>query len=688
MKNFKNLKEFLKSKIVKTSIACLLLTSVVGSMIPIHSYARTEDGYYEWTDFVSAGSIEGYNEIIDDYNKLYTYSYFQEYDQIGRPAKDACCISDISRYMTADYTSIIINGSVTKEEILAYINKYDRVLKENKNPFYASQVYSLISFWQYKAFFEDCRKNCKNEYFLSGLIDFIYLEGDDAFASYDFKFDKDNYYYVAAYNFIATGSLPSEYDHSLEFASYIGSWPKDSDGNYISVESPNFPDYETLYNNTKAYASEIKAYLVPQAYVGISTGDYSLKKTREEWMYDVTNFNSMDGDDHKLNVFYNNSLREYFCVMDTNLADWPAIDEEEEETTTEKETTTKEETTTQEETTTEEETTVSDNEKEVSASVSYKTHVQKIGWQSFVENGRLSGTEEQQKRLEAIQIHLVDLENISGGIRYKTHVQKNGWQPWVENGASSGTTGSGLRLEAIKIELTGDIADVYDIYYNTHIEKIGWSGWAKNGETSGSAGYGLRLEAIHIKLVKKDANGNSTAPTTIDDFACFDYYNTPVVSYRTHVQKTGWQSWVRNNKTSGTVGKGLRLEAIQIKITDNKGTSGGITYSTHVEKKGWMSWVNNGVLSGTSGKGLRLEAIDMKLTGDLANQYSILYRVHAQHFGWMGWAKDGANAGTSGYGYRLEGIQIVIIDKSKTRSDLTIYPVKIQRNSNPRFSEK
>ena len=70
MKNFKNLKEFLKSKIVKTSIACLLLTSVVGSMIPIHSYANTEDGYYEWTDFVSAGSIEGYNEIVDDYNKL------------------------------------------------------------------------------------------------------------------------------------------------------------------------------------------------------------------------------------------------------------------------------------------------------------------------------------------------------------------------------------------------------------------------------------------------------------------------------------------------------------------------------------------------------------------------------------------------------------------------------------------
>ena len=356
----------------------------------------------------------------------------------------------------------------------------------------------------------------------------------------------------------------------------------------------------------------------------------------------------------------------------------------EEETTTviEEETTsvTEEETTSvteEETTTTEEETTVSNDEeeKEVSASVSYRTHVQKFGWQPWVKNGNLSGTEKQQKRLEAIDIKLKDLKNISGGIRYKTHVQKTGWQGWKSNGVSSGTTGSGLRLEAIKIELTGDIANVYDIYYNTHIEKIGWSGWAKNGETSGSAGYGLRLEAIHIKLVKKDANGNSVAPTTIDDFACFDYYKTPVVTYKTHVQKTGWQSWVNNNKTSGTVGKGLRLEAIQIKIKDNKGTSGGITYRTHVEKNDWMPWVNNGALSGTSGKGLRLEAIEMKLTGDLANQYSILYRVHAQHFGWMGWAKDGTSAGTSGYGYRLEGIQIVIVDKSKTRSDLTIYPV-------------
>jgi uncharacterized protein YjdB len=68
-------------------------------------------------------------------------------------------------------------------------------------------------------------------------------------------------------------------------------------------------------------------------------------------------------------------------------------------------------------------------------------------------------------------------------------------------------------------------------------------------------------------------------------------------------------------------------------------------------------------MSGTSGRGLRLEAIQIKLTGEMANQYDVYYRVHAQNFGWLGWAKNGASAGTEGYGYRLEGIQIVLVKK-------------------------
>jgi len=133
------------------------------------------------------------------------------------------------------------------------------------------------------------------------------------------------------------------------------------------------------------------------------------------------------------------------------------------------------------------------------------------------------------------------------------------------------------------------------------------------------------------------------------------------VMYKTHVQSYGWQDWVSDGATSGTVGQSKRLEAIYIKLDSS--IDGGISYQTHVQNIGWQGWVSNGALSGTSGRSLRLEAIRIKLTGNAANNYDIYYRVHAQNFGWLDWASNGASAGTAGYSYRLEGIQIVLVTK-------------------------
>ena len=74
---------------------------------------------------------------------------------------------------------------------------------------------------------------------------------------------------------------------------------------------------------------------------------------------------------------------------------------------------------------------------------------------------------------------------------------------------------------------------------------------------------------------------------------------------------------------------------------------------------------NNGEISGTSGRSLRLEAIEIKLTGEIANYYDIYYRVHVQDFGWLGWAKNGEPSGSAGYSYRLEGIQIKLVEKGE-----------------------
>ena len=284
-----------------------------------------------------------------------------------------------------------------------------------------------------------------------------------------------------------------------------------------------------------------------------------------------------------------------------------------------------------------------------SPSISYQTHVQDYGWQSWKSNGEVSGTVGQSKRLEGINIKL---SNINGSIEYKTHVQDIGWQDWKSNGQMSGTSGQSKRLEAIQIKLSGEAANQYDVYYRVHAQDYGWLDWAKNGESAGTEGYSKRLEGIQIVLVKK---GESAPGSTSRPFIC------KMIKYQTHVQNIGWQGEKADGEMSGTTGQSLRLEAIKIQLSSS--IDGGIVYKTHVQDYGWQNFVANGQASGTSGQAKRLEAIQMQLTGNAKNQYDLYYRVHAQNFGWLGWAKNGESAGTAGYSYRLEGIQIVLVPK-------------------------
>ncbi len=146
----------------------------------------------------------------------------------------------------------------------------------------------------------------------------------------------------------------------------------------------------------------------------------------------------------------------------------------------------------------------------VKPSVRYRTHVQRIGWQSWVGDGTPGGTSGQSLRLEAINIKLNN-QLLGGGIQYRTHVQRIGWQGWKKDGARSGTSGQSLRLEAIQIKLYGEMAKYYDVYYRVHAQYIGWMGWAKNGEMAGTSGYSWRLEALQIVLVLKDGAAPSTS---------------------------------------------------------------------------------------------------------------------------------------------------------------------------------
>ena len=309
--------------------------------------------------------------------------------------------------------------------------------------------------------------------------------------------------------------------------------------------------------------------------------------------------------------------------------------------------------------------------------ISYRTHVQKDGWQAWKMNGEMSGTEGQSKRLEGINITLSNLP-YPGGIDYRTHVQTYGWQGWKSDGEMAGTSGESKRLEAIQIRLAGEIANYYDVYYQTHIQKFGWSGWAKNGEMCGSAGYSYRLEGIRIKMVKK---GEAAPGSTADTFhqksgsssSAVSKVSGALVGYNTHVQTFGWQDYVYDNGMSGTSGQSKRLEGIHIALV-NKPYTGDIVYRTHVQKDGWQAWKKNGDMSGTSGESKRLEGIQIYLTGEMAKHYDVYYQVHAQTYGWLDYAKNGVMAGTSGLSKRLEGIRIVLVPKGGAAPGKTAKP--------------
>ena len=305
--------------------------------------------------------------------------------------------------------------------------------------------------------------------------------------------------------------------------------------------------------------------------------------------------------------------------------------------------------------------------------ISYTTHVQNIGWQSYVSNGVMAGTSGQSLRLEGIKIKLIN-QPYTGDIEYRTHIQNIGWETnFKKNDEMSGTSGLAYRLEAIEIKLTGEISDHYDVYYRVHAQNFGWLGWARNGEPSGTAGFAYRLEGIEIKLIEKGTKFNEYGLNEIfvdsKSGKVFPVKDDALISYKTHVQNIGWQNYVVDGQMAGTSGQALRLEGIKIKLL-NQQYSGNIEYRTHIQNIGWeSSYKKNDEMSGTSGLAYRLEAIEIKLTGEMADHYDVYYRVHAQNFGWLGWAKNGSMAGTAGYAYRLEGIEIRLIPKGEYFSE-------------------
>ncbi len=274
--------------------------------------------------------------------------------------------------------------------------------------------------------------------------------------------------------------------------------------------------------------------------------------------------------------------------------------------------------------------------------VGYRSHVGGYGWQNWNYNGEVSGTVEQSRRMEAIEINLLKAPK-GGKIKYRTHVEGIGWMPWVSDGEMAGTVQQSKRIEAIQIELEG-LPEEYSVEYRGHVEGIGWMPWVSDGEVAGTVEQYRRLEAIQIRIVKGKVKPSKPK------------YN---VLYRGHVQGVGWQNWKYNGEISGTVEQYKRLEALEVKI-QNPEPGMKLRYRGHVEGIGWMPWVSEGNMIGTVEQAKRLEAIQIDLVG-APKDYHIEYRTHVEGIGWMPWVNDGMIAGTVEQYKRIEAIQIRII---------------------------
>ena len=313
--------------------------------------------------------------------------------------------------------------------------------------------------------------------------------------------------------------------------------------------------------------------------------------------------------------------------------------------------------------------------------IRYRVHVQTYGWMDWTDGDTIAGTVGKSKRLEAIQIQIVDKNGNTADnlhVEYRVHAQSYGWMDWVSDGKTAGTEGKAKRLEAIQIRLRSDDGKQYNVSYKTHVQSYGWMDTVKNANIAGTTGKAKRMEAVIISLADSIQNPVDAGTTPIQ--------NTKAsIIYSGHVQTYGNVGAVKNGEVLGTVGQSKRIEGIKIDlIQPEQKISGNIVYSAHIQTYGWSQDTTDGNYCGTTGQSKRLEAIKISLTGELAEKYDVYYRTHIQTYGWLGWTKNGEAAGSEGCAKRMEAVQIKLVAKGEDAPDTTqkAFVKKITDSSN------
>lgn len=132
------------------------------------------------------------------------------------------------------------------------------------------------------------------------------------------------------------------------------------------------------------------------------------------------------------------------------------------------------------------------------------------------------------------------------------------------------------------------------------------------------------------------------------------------VQYQAHVQNIGWQAPQANGGVAGTVGQGLRLEALNVSLQRPAGSTVDVCYEAHVQNIGWQGQRCNAQTAGTVGQGLRIEALRLRLVTPPPG-LRVCYQANVQGLGWQPEVCDWQVAGTTGQNLRLEAIKVRLV---------------------------
>ena len=267
------------------------------------------------------------------------------------------------------------------------------------------------------------------------------------------------------------------------------------------------------------------------------------------------------------------------------------------------------------------------------------------------------GSESGSEPLTSISLTFENQETL-GSIDYSGCFEFGGWSDIVSDGVALNSKNDGRALKAVRLTLAGDLSGSYDIWYRCFDSQKGWLGWACNGADSGTALAGSFLKAIEVRVISKDGG----APGVTDGaFVADPSAYGPHVIYQAHSANNGWSSSVLDGREAGTTGKSLSLQALNVSLAGVDDDS-FIEARAHVANIGWQDWRSTAYV-GTVGQGLAIQALELRLSGPIANQYDIYYRVHSAGYGWLGWAKNGDSAGTTGLNIQIEAVQIKLVAK-------------------------